>query len=226
MDVGYVEKGWDDSVPRSASALSSFDATLIRSTDILVSLFALAFLAPLLVLIGIMVFATDPGPVFFPQKRMGRGGKQFRCLKFRSMVVDAEARLGLLLASDPEALASWTRDHKLKNDPRITRIGNFLRRSSLDELPQLINVLRGEMSLVGPRPIVPGEIPRYGRYFVDYCSIRPGITGLWQVSGRNDVSYRRRVALDVCYARYVTFQLYLRIGLMTVPAVLKARGSY
>ena len=131
-----------------------------------------------------------------------------------------------LEASDPIARLEWEKDHKLRNDPRITRLGSFLRKSSLDELPQLFNVLRGEMSLVGPRPIVDAEVVRYGRYFADYCSVRPGITGLWQISGRNDVSYRRRVALDVAFARARSRSLYVRILAGTVPSVLVRRGSY
>jgi len=142
------------------------------------------------------------------------------------MVVDSEQRLKELLASNPDARAEWARDFKLRRDPRITPIGNFLRKTSIDELPQLLNVLRGEMSIVGPRPIVEGEIERYGRYFADYSRVKPGITGLWQVSGRNNVHYRRRVALDVTYARNKSLALDLRILAMTVPAVLLAKGSY
>jgi exopolysaccharide production protein ExoY len=140
--------------------------------------------------------------------------------------VDAEQRLQHLLATDPEAQQEWLRDHKLRRDPRITGIGNFLRRSSLDELPQFFNVLRGEMSLVGPRPIVVGEIARYGRYLGSYASVKPGLTGLWQVSGRSNTSYRRRVAMDVAYARAKCLRLDMSILLATIPAVVGARGSY
>jgi lipopolysaccharide/colanic/teichoic acid biosynthesis glycosyltransferase len=142
------------------------------------------------------------------------------------MLVDSDARLRQLLAESPEARAEWERDHKLRNDPRITALGSFLRRSSLDELPQLFNVLTGEMSLVGPRPIVTAEVKRYGRRFGHYCSVRPGITGLWQVSGRNDVSYRRRVAIDTCYAQRQSLALDLRILVATIPSVLLRKGSY
>jgi len=143
------------------------------------------------------------------------------------MVVDSDARLQTLLAIDPEARREWELDRKLRNDPRITGVGNFLRKSSLDELPQLINVRRGEMSLVGPRPIVGAEISRYGHRFSDYCAVRPGITGLWQISGRSDVDYRRRVAMDVVYARRrPRTGLYLYILVMTAPAVLLRRGAY
>ena len=127
---------------------------------------------------------------------------------------------------DPEARAEWDKDNKLRNDPRVTALGRFLRKSSIDELPQLLNVIRGEMSVVGPRPIVASEVARYGGYFGHYCSVRPGITGLWQVSGRNNVSYRRRVACDVMYARTQSLPLNIRIMAATVPAVTFARGSF
>ncbi len=192
----------------------------------MISLAAILLLLPLLLLTMLAVRITSPGPIFFAHHRLGLGGKTFPCLKFRTMVVDAQQRLQHILESDPEARAEWLRDHKLKKDPRITSIGKFLRASSIDELPQFLNVLRGEMSIVGPRPIVTGEIPRYGRYFVHYCSMRPGITGLWQVSGRNDVSYRRRVAMDVRYSQIRSFDLNFRIIVLTVPMVLLARGSY
>ena len=205
---------------------SHIDALAVRLLDMLVASAALIFLAPLLLLVAALVFIVDPGPFFFAHRRLGRDGRTFPCLKFRSMVVDSEQRLKELLASNPDARAEWARDFKLRRDPRITPIGNFLRKTSIDELPQLLNVLRGEMSIVGPRPIVEGEIERYGRYFADYSRVKPGITGLWQVSGRNNVHYRRRVALDVTYARNKSLALDLRILAMTVPAVLLAKGSY
>ncbi len=197
-----------------------------RGLDIILTILALVFLAPLMFVVGAVVWLQDGGPCFYAQTRIGRGGITFKCLKFRSMLVDADQRLLALLARDPVAKAEWERDHKLRNDPRITAIGSFLRRSSLDEIPQLVNVLRGEMSLVGPRPIVAAEASRYGRYMRDYCSVTPGITGLWQVSGRNDVSYRRRVALDVTYARSKSLWLDLKILAATIPAVLLRKGSY
>jgi len=169
------------------------DAIIVRALDIILSLVIMLFLAPLLIMVAAIIFFTDPGPVIFGHQRVGRNGAKFKCLKFRSMVMDADARLAELLASDPVARQEWAMDHKLRNDPRITPFGRFLRKSSIDELPQLINVLLGDMSLVGPRPIVTAEIVRYGRYFDHYCRVRPGLTGLWQISGRNDISYRRRV---------------------------------
>ena len=186
----------------------------------------LAFCAPLMALTALAIYIYDGGPVLFAHRRIGREGQPFRCLKFRSMAVDAEARLERLLANDAAARREWEADHKLRSDPRVTPLGRFLRKTSLDELPQLINVVRGEMNLVGPRPVVQAEAQKYGRRFAHYCAVRPGITGLWQVSGRNDVSYGRRVALDVLYTRRKSFRLDLAILLRTVPAVLMRNGSY
>jgi exopolysaccharide production protein ExoY len=197
-----------------------------RFLDILIATALLVFLAPVMALVAVGVKVQDGGPVAFGQPRIGRDGRHFRCLKFRSMVIDAEDRLDHLLASDAEARDEWSVYRKLRRDPRVTPLGSFLRKSSLDELPQLFNVLRGEMSLVGPRPIVPSEAPLYGRWLRHYKTVRPGITGLWQVSGRNHTSYRRRVALDVLYAKRRSLALDLAILLKTIPAVLLTEGSY
>jgi lipopolysaccharide/colanic/teichoic acid biosynthesis glycosyltransferase len=186
----------------------------------------LLFFLPVMALVAAAVALQDGGPAIFAHKRLGRNGKPFLCYKFRSMRVDAEARLAAVLAADPAAREEWARDHKLRRDPRVTPLGDFLRRSSLDELPQFFNVLRGEMSLVGPRPIVEAERIKYGRRFEHYCAVKPGITGLWQISGRNDVAYRTRVALDTCYAKNKSLGLDLYILVMTVPSVLRARGCY
>jgi exopolysaccharide production protein ExoY len=191
-----------------------------------IALLLVLFLLPLMILVAIAIALGDPGPIVFKHRRIGRNGAHFYCYKFRTMVIDAETRLADLLARDPVACDEWLRDHKLRNDPRITPLGLFLRRSSLDELPQLFNVLRGEMNLVGPRPIVDGEISRYGRRFRDYCAAKPGLTGLWQVTGRNDTTYRRRVALDSVYVRRRSPLLDLWIIALTVPAVLSRNGSY
>lgn len=199
---------------------------LTRLLDITIALLVLVFTAPLLLALFVTIKLQDGGPALFAHSRIGRGGRTFRCFKFRSMVTDAEARLKALLETDPRARREWAADHKLRKDPRLTPIGDFLRRSSLDELPQLFNVLRGEMSIVGPRPIVQAEVVRYGPAFRHYCSLRPGITGLWQVSGRNDVSYRRRVALDRLYAGSKNLRTDLRILMLTIPAVLSRHGSY
>lgn len=211
---------------QESGRLISADPLEVRVLDILGALVMGVVFLPLMIFIAVAVFVANPGPVFFKQKRIGRNGKVFDCYKFRTMAVDAEARLADVLARNPETRAEWGRDHKLRNDPRIVGIGAFLRKSSLDELPQLWNVLRGEMSLVGPRPIVEPEARRYGKYLAHYCSVRPGLTGLWQISGRNDVSYRRRVAFDVVYARKGKVADNVRILLLTVPSVLASKGSY
>ncbi|WP_421736143.1 sugar transferase [Caulobacter sp.] len=202
------------------------DEMAIRACDIAFSLVILVFCAPLMLITALVVWAQDGGSPLFGHLRIGRDGKTFRCLKFRSMVTDSAERLARLLESSPAARQEWERDHKLRNDPRITAYGAFIRKTSIDELPQLFNVLRGEMSLVGPRPIVASEVPRYGRYISSYYSVTPGITGLWQVSGRNNTTYRRRVVLDVTFARSRTFVLYMKILFATVPAVFLSRGAF
>jgi exopolysaccharide production protein ExoY len=204
----------------------SLDEVLTEAMNMVIAVLALIFLAPVMIGMALAIFAQDGGPVLFAHRRIGRDGRYFYCLKFRSMAADAEQRLADLLAQDPAARAEWDKDHKLRNDPRVTRLGAFLRKSSLDELPQLVNVLRGEMSLVGPRPIVDAEVAKYGRRFKSYCAVKPGITGLWQVSGRNDVSYRARVAMDCIYARQRNVLMDGFIIAATVPAVLMRKGSY
>jgi lipopolysaccharide/colanic/teichoic acid biosynthesis glycosyltransferase len=211
---------------RPAARSRTLDSVLTEGMNVSIALAALVFLAPLLIALATLIYLQDGGSPVFAHRRIGRGGRHFKCLKFRSMAVDAEERLAELLARDPEARTEWERDHKLRNDPRVTRLGAFLRKSSLDELPQLVNVLRGEMSLVGPRPIVDAEAAKYGRRFKHYCAVKPGITGLWQVSGRNDTSYRTRVAMDCVYATRRNALLDARVLAATVPAVLIARGSY
>jgi lipopolysaccharide/colanic/teichoic acid biosynthesis glycosyltransferase len=212
--------------PRSRAVKVSVDQTLTEAMNFAIALVALVFLSPVMLAVGLMVFAQDGGPVMFAHRRLGKDGRYFYCLKFRSMAVDAQERLASLLANDPVARAEWDKDHKLKNDPRVTKLGDFLRKTSLDELPQLFNVLKGEMSLVGPRPIVEAEVAKYGRRFRHYCAVKPGITGLWQVSGRNDTTYRARVAMDCVYARRRNAAMDFGIMLATVPAVLARKGSY
>jgi exopolysaccharide production protein ExoY len=197
-----------------------------RVFDIVVAVLAIIFTAPLLIAVAIAVKLADGGPALFGHQRMGLGGRPFRCLKFRSMLVDSDERLAAYLAIDPVALREWQRDQKLRCDPRVTPVGDFIRKSSLDELPQLFNVLRGEMSIVGPRPIVADEARRYGARYAWYCRVRPGITGFWQVSGRNNVSYRRRVAMDTLYAKNKSLGWDVKLVFLTVPAVLFAKGSY
>jgi len=189
------------------------------------SLVLAAILSPVFLLAWIG--ATVRGEkVLFRHQRVGRDGRLFYCLKFQTMVPNAEALLQQLLASDPELRAEWERDHKLKDDPRVTPLGRFLRSTSLDELPQLWNVLKGDMSLVGPRPVTRQELLRYGRNAVMYEMVRPGITGLWQVSGRNFVEYRRRVAMDVVYVKRQSLVLDLWILLKTVLVVVTGHGAF
>lgn len=216
----------DPGMKASGRATGTWPAgVLSRAFDILIASVALLFFLPVFLLIAIAITVADPGPVFFQHRRVGLGGRTFGCWKFRSMVIGAEARLAAILAADPEAQREWAETQKLTDDPRVTRLGNFLRRSSLDELPQLLNVLMGEMSIVGPRPIVEDEAARYGQHFAVYCLVRPGITGLWQISGRSDVQYFERVLLDVRYVSSRTMLRDLRIIVLTVPSVLAARGS-
>lgn len=200
-------------------------SVLKRTLDIAGSLTIGLVFSPLILIIAVRM-RLQGGPILFRHRRIGQGGQAFDCLKFRTMVPNAEQLLHDLLERDPEAKAEWLRDHKLRHDPRVTRLGRFLRKTSLDELPQLWNVLRGEMSLVGPRPIVKEEMLRYGRYVRTYLIARPGITGLWQVMGRNDTDYRRRVVLDTYYARKHTLLMDLQILLKTVKVVLWGRGAY
>lgn len=201
-----------------------WDDRFKRLFDVAAGLAALIVLAPLLLVLAVLVFVLDPGSVMFSQQRIGKGGKSFACYKFRSMTTNADKVLEAILACDPEARSEWERIHKLTNDPRVTKFGKFLRISSMDELPQLFNVIKGDMSLIGPRPIVGDECARYGRHFAAYTRVKPGLTGLWQVSGRNLTTYRRRIALDAFYAKNVSFKLDLLILLRTFPAVLSQRG--
>jgi len=169
---------------------------------------------------------TDPGPIFFGHKRVGFDGQHFHCYKFRSMATNSAELLQKLLQSDPVAKAEWEASQKLRNDPRVTRIGRILRETSLDELPQLFNVLKGDMSLVGPRPIVDDEIPRYSHRISAYKRVRPGVTGMWQVNGRSDTSYAARVKFDSYYVRNWSVFLDVRILFKTIGVVLKRDGSY
>jgi lipopolysaccharide/colanic/teichoic acid biosynthesis glycosyltransferase len=197
-----------------------------RAFDLALALFILILLAPIMLLVAFAIYVEDGGPVFYIQPRVGRRGKEFGCLKFRSMVNGAEGRIDAVLEANPLAQAQWAANRKLTDDPRVTRVGRFIRRRSLDELPQLINVLRGEMSVVGPRPIMLDERQLYGRRIAAYIRSRPGITGLWQVSGRGDASFRSRIAMDMVYLRSRRLRLDLKILARTVPAVLWGRGSY
>jgi len=196
-----------------------------RAFDVAAALALLFLLSPLLAVIALLVM-RDGGPCLFGHTRVGTDGRKFRCLKFRSMVPDADIVLKRLLATDPAARAEWDRDFKLRNDVRVTPLGHFIRRTSIDELPQLWNVVRGDMSLVGPRPVVEKELERYGDFAPYYLRVLPGITGLWQVSGRSETDYDTRVSLDVAYVRNWTFGGDIVILFKTVGVVLRGRGAY
>jgi exopolysaccharide production protein ExoY len=210
---------------RPSQASKPCGGALKRAADIVIAAAALIALLPVMLIIGALIKLTSGGSVFYAHSRVGFGGKTFPCLKFRSMVENSEAVLQRHLKMDPAAKLEWTVTQKLRNDPRISPVGKILRKTSLDELPQLYNVLMGDMSCVGPRPITSSELKRYGKRAKDYLSARPGMTGLWQVSGRSRLSYSRRVALDSTYVRRWTLRRDIAIMLRTIPAVLKSDGA-
>ena len=216
-------------VPNPESARPKRDEVSLdgrRILDIVLSALALIFLSPMMLAVAAAIKLQDGGPIFFAQERIGLGGSVFKCLKFRSMVVDAEARLNHVLETNPELKGYWESHRKLLWDPRVTLLGQIIRKTSLDELPQLINVLRGDMSLVGPRPIMVSEKEIYGRWLERYCTMRPGITCLWQIRGRNQLTFRQRIALDMLYRRNEDVGSYLSILVQTVPAVLLRQGTF
>ncbi|WP_294157966.1 undecaprenyl-phosphate galactose phosphotransferase WbaP [uncultured Selenomonas sp.] len=197
-----------------------------RVFDLIMCLLGLVLVIPVTIVIAALIRLDSKGPVFFAHQRIGQGGRTFPCYKFRTMVPDAENILKDYLATHPAAREEWERDFKLKCDLRITRIGAFLRRTSLDELPQVWNVIKGDMSLVGPRPIVAEEIPLYGEYFADFCLVPPGITGMWQVNGRSDTTYEERVQMDTWYVRNWSVWIDIAYLLKTVSVVLARKGAY
>ena len=207
---------------------SRYGRTLKRIGDVIFSTLVLSLGSPIFILIGILVKLSSPGPVFYIQKRVGRNYKEFGCIKFRTMYEDADELLPNLLDRYPLMRKEFEKDFKLRHDPRITKLGRFLRRSSLDELPQFFNILKGEMSVVGPRPIVDNEINKYSLFMEEVISVRPGLTGLWQVSGRNNLSYKKRVQLDIFYARNRNFILDLEIIILTLGVLLfpMDRGAF
>jgi len=201
---------------------NSYQAAAKRATDVMASILALAVLSPVFVAIAVLTKLDSSGPVFYRRRAVGLNGGHFDALKFRTMIVGADE----FLRRHPQLWADYQENIKLRNDPRVTRVGRRLRRLSLDELPQLVNVLRGDMSLVGPRIVAPDELAKYGECAAKRLTVRPGITGLWQVSGRQDVSYETRVRLDMEYIDNWSLWLDLKILLRTVPVVLCMRGAY
>jgi exopolysaccharide production protein ExoY len=198
-----------------------------RLFDLLFGCLLLLLFLPVFLLIALVIKLSSPGKVVYSHERIGRGGKPFRCFKFRTMYCNADARLQSLLDSDLQLKKEWIQNRKLKNDPRVTPIGKFLRRSSLDELPQLWNVLKGDLSLVGPRPVVREEVIQFmGEKAPKILSIRPGLTGIWQVSGRSDTTYSKRIQLDELYVDKQNLFLDLFLILKTVPSLLFSRGAY
>ncbi len=206
-----------------ARPMNRFIKTLF---DYTLTIFGTIAISPILLVIAIWIYKDSPGPVIFKHTRIGKGGKPFACYKFRSMCTDAKERLEELLTKDPAAREEWERDFKLKNDPRITKSGAFLRKTSLDELPQIFNVLKGEMSLVGPRPIIEAELSRYGKFADDYLMVKPGITGMWQVSGRSDIDYPERVRMDSWYVRNWSVWIDIVLLFKTFAAVAMKKGAY
>lgn len=215
-------------VPENAKLKTSPRLSLFvkRAVDIVLSLIALFVLAPLILTTALLLLIFQGRTIFIAHRRVGRGGVMFPCLKFRTMVKNNEALLEKYLVANPAERAEWLSTRKLRNDPRVTPFGIFLRKSSIDELPQLINVVLGHMSIVGPRPIVQSELEFYGPNYVDYIRVRPGLTGLWQVSGRSDTDFNKRVQLDAYYVANRSLVGDVVIMVKTIPAVLNARGSY
>jgi exopolysaccharide production protein ExoY len=197
-----------------------------RGFDFSSALLALLLFSPIFLMIAALVKLSDSGPIFYGHSRIGHNGRVFKCLKFRTMAVNGEELLRKYLRENPEAAEEWKATRKLKSDPRVTTVGTVLRKLSLDELPQLINILRGEMSVVGPRPVVDEELNLYDSFATYYLSTRPGLTGLWQISGRNDVSYESRIAFDTQYVQNWSLIGDVLIIAKTIPAVCLARGSY
>jgi lipopolysaccharide/colanic/teichoic acid biosynthesis glycosyltransferase len=214
--------------PLSMSPAQSRRDAIKRLFDVVFSLLVLICGAPIYLLIGLLIYIDSPGSVFYIQERVGKNYRHFRCIKFRTMIENADDLLVDLISNSADVRQEFTDNFKLKNDPRITPIGKFLRCTSLDELPQFWNVLVGDMSVVGPRPLVPEELVKYEHHIDKVLTIKPGITGLWQVSGRNDIPYHKRVQIDVYYADRHNIWLDLWVTMKTVSVVLfpKNNGAY
>jgi exopolysaccharide production protein ExoY len=211
-------------LPRIYSS-APFGGVVKRALDVLIAPAALIVLAPVMLAVALAVKVQDGGPVLFVQRRVGHCGAEFKFLKYRTMVPNGAAVLERLIQEDPEIAREWREKQKLSRDPRVTLIGGFLRRSSLDELPQFVNVLLGDMSIVGPRPMLREQVEVYGPAFERYCRARPGITGLWQVSGRNETSFSRRSDLDQAYLQAWSMRRDLLLILRTFGAVFRQRGA-
>lgn len=229
-----VVKGWLNKNPKSLnlrqrpkSLLARFLDSVFykRCFDIFFSLLVLIIGSPVYITLALLIAITSPGPIFYTHQRIGKNYKSFRCIKFRTMVRNADEVLDQMMATSPKMREEFQTHYKLKQDPRITPIGRFLRLTSLDELPQFWNVLKGDMSVVGPRPLVKKELPFYGRYMSKVLTVKPGITGLWQVSGRNDLPYHRRIQIDVYYATYRSWSLDLYIVMKTIGVMLFPRNN-
>lgn len=218
-----------DATSQTAQSLHRWPTTANatkRSFDLVISGLGLLLLLPLLVFTAALIKLFHPGPIFYSHKRVGLHGRDFGCLKFRTMHVDAAQQLAELLARDAKAQEEWEKTRKLRNDPRVTAIGEVLRKSSLDEIPQLLNVFAGHMSIVGPRPVTREELPRYGEYVELYTATRPGLTGHWQTSGRSNTDFDRRVALDVEYVTRWSLLWDLWIMAKTIPVLFSREGAY
>lgn len=230
--LAFVKRGQDPFITRGKPkglSVARLDREFAkRLFDIVFSLLVLILFSPIYLLLGLLITLSSPGPIFYIQKRVGKDYKLFNCIKFRTMVVNADEILMELIANSPGLRQEFEDNFKLKKDPRITKIGHFLRLTSLDEFPQFWNVLKGDMSVVGPRPLVAEELPRYGRHIDKVLTIKPGITGLWQVSGRNDIPYTRRVQIDLYYASSHNILLDLGVILKTIFVVIipKNNGAY
>ena len=228
----FLKRGQQTKTPRIKPKSSSFQGLngefAKRLFDILFSLSVLILFFPVYLILALLIALSSEGPIFYVQERVGKNYKRFNCIKFRTMVSNADEILVQMMETSPQLRQEFETSFKLKQDPRITKIGQFLRITSLDEFPQFWNVLKGDMSVVGPRPLVAEELPKYGNHINQVLTIRPGITGLWQVSGRNDIPYPQRVQIDLHYVKFRNFWLDLWIILKTIDVVIlpKNNGAY
>jgi len=228
----FVKRGqeplWHRGRPKGLSLAFLNREFAKRVFDVVFSLLILILFSPLYLLLVLLIALSSPGPIFYIQERVGKNYKTFNCIKFRTMVVNADEMLLELMETSPRLRQEFEDNFKLKQDPRITKIGQFLRLTSLDEFPQFWNVLKGDMSVVGPRPLVVEELPRYGFHIDEVLTIKPGITGLWQVSGRNDIPYNRRVQIDLYYANFHNMWLDIWVIVKTIGVVImpKDNGAY